>query len=104
MQSNLNPVYSRVKDLLDNKRLVLFVGTGCQVAAIKSYLGREYDNLLCMDLVCYGVPSPMIWKEYIQSLNTEYGNSGVKSISFRVKKPSWKEYSCLLYTSPSPRD
>ncbi|WP_195303602.1 Coenzyme F420 hydrogenase/dehydrogenase, beta subunit C-terminal domain [Blautia wexlerae] len=93
VQSNLNPVYSRVKDLLDNKRLVLFVGTGCQVAAIKSYLGREYDNLLCMDLVCHGVPSPMIWKEYIQSLNTEYGNSGVKSISFRVKRPSWKEYS-----------
>ena len=93
VQSNLNPVYSRVKDLLDNKRLVLFVGTGCQVAAIKSYLGREYDNLLCMDLVCHGVPSPMIWKEYIQSLNTEYGNSGVKSISFRVKRPSWKAYS-----------
>ena len=46
-----------------------------------------------MDLVCHGVPSPMIWKEYIQSLNTEYGNSGVKSISFRVKRPSWKEYS-----------
>lgn len=38
----------------------------------------------------------MIWKEYIQSLNTEYGNSGVKSISFRVKKPSWKEYSLSL--------
>ena len=35
----------------------------------------------------------MIWKEYIQSLNTEYENSGVKSISFRVKRPSWKEYS-----------
>ena len=93
VQSNLNPVYSRVKDLLDNKRLVLFVGTGCQVAAIKSYLGREYDNLLCMDLVCHGVPSPMIWKEYIQSLNTDYGNSGVKSISFRVQRPSWTEYS-----------
>ena len=93
VQSNLNSVYSRVKHLLDNKRLVLFVGTGCQVAAIKSYLGREYDNLLCMDLVCHGVPSPMIWKEYIQSLNTEYENSGVKSISFRVKRPSWKEYS-----------
>lgn len=93
VQSNLNPVYSRVKDLLENKRLVLFVGTGCQVAAIKSYLGRTYDNLLCIDLICHGVPSPMVWEKYIQHLDKEHGNSGVKSISFRVKKPSWKEYS-----------
>lgn len=93
VQSNLNPVYSRVRDLLKNKRLVLFVGTGCQVAAIKTYLGRSYDNLICIDLICHGVPSPMIWERYIQYLDKEHGDSGVKSISFRVKKTSWKEYS-----------
>lgn len=97
VQSDMNFIFDRVKKVLKNKRLVLFVGVGCQVAAIKTYLGKEYDNLICVDLICHGVPSPMVWKNYIKHLDGTHGRSGIKSVSFRVKKPSWKEYSLSVH-------
>ena len=66
IQSRMNDTYKNVrKDLLDERR-VLFTGTSCQVAGLKSFLGREHFNLLCIDIVCHGVPSPAVWEKYLE--------------------------------------
>ena len=57
IQSRLGDTFKNVKVDLDAQRSVLFSGTSCQVAGLKKYLGKEYDNLFCVDIVCHGVPS-----------------------------------------------
>lgn len=57
IQSKLGDTFKSVKTDLDAKRSVLFSGTSCQVAGLKRYIGKEYDNLFCVDIVCHGVPS-----------------------------------------------
>lgn len=93
MQSSVGMIYHRARSILEEGRRLLFIGTGCQVAGLKSFLDRDYDNLLCVDLICHGVPSPLVWKNYINSLNSLHGASGIESVTFRKKKPSWKVYS-----------
>ena len=47
-------------------KLVLFSGTGCQVNGLKSFLGKEYENLICVDVICHGAPSPALWRKYAE--------------------------------------
>ncbi len=96
IQSKTGMIYRKTKEYLQEKRKVLFVGTGCQIAALKSYLGKTYENLLCVDLVCHGVPSPMVWRNYIEGLIQKHEGKSVKFISFRKKEPSWREYSIQI--------
>ena len=93
VQSSPNYIYRRVKQILLDGRWVMFVGTGCQVAALKKYVGLEYDNLICVDLVCHGVPSPKVWADYLDYLLCQHNAEKAQFVSFRTKKPSWKEYS-----------
>lgn len=65
-QSDMNGVFREIRGLLQQNRQVLFVGTPCQVAGLKCYLRKEYDNLLTADLVCRSIPSPKLWKEYLK--------------------------------------
>lgn len=65
IQSYVGTCYVQVKKRLQEGRHVLFSGTPCQIAALKSYLNRDYNNLLLIDIVCHGVPSPGFWKSYI---------------------------------------
>ncbi len=58
VQSNLDGVYRKVEQDLKSQKKVLFSGTPCQVMGLKNFLRREYSNLLTVDLLCYGVPSP----------------------------------------------
>ena len=53
---------------LKNNRKVMFSGTPCQVAALKHYLQHDYDNLLTVDIICHGVPSPKVWNLYLDEL------------------------------------
>ena len=53
----INNIYTKVKEDLINKKNVLFIGTPCQVAGLKSYLLKNYDNLITVDIICHGVPS-----------------------------------------------
>lgn len=66
IQSKMADTYKRAQQDLKSGRKVLFSGTSCQVAGFRKFLGREYENLLCVDIICHGVPSPLIWKEYIE--------------------------------------
>lgn len=65
-----NTYYNAKKDLIEGKK-VLFSGTACQIAGLKKYLGKDYINLLCIDLICHGVPSPKVWKRYIDEISGE---------------------------------
>lgn len=109
-QSNMGDIYSEVKKYLNLDRKVLFSGTACQIAGLKSYLGKEYANLFTVDVLCHGVPSPKIWKKYLSALEQEYGKN-ILEINFRNKDSGWKNYSMkirfansLVYTSVFSKD
>ncbi len=84
VQSELNEVFSEIKDTLAENVLVMFTGTPCQVAGLLSYLGNKPDNLICVDFVCRGVPSPKLWKNYIEMMQSEY-KSKITEVKFKNK-------------------
>lgn len=95
VQSNIGNNYKKAKDFLESKRLVLFSGTPCQIAGLKSYLKKTYPNLLTIDLVCHGVPSAKVWKDYATSLEKTY-NDKITNVQLRYKKPSWLSSSVKI--------
>jgi len=90
VQSKIGDTYKQVKFFLDNKRLVLFCGTPCQIYGLKNYLKIEYENLILVDFVCHGVPSPEVWKAY---LDRNFDKDDIININFRDKKTGWNQYS-----------
>ena len=88
IQSNIKGIYPQIEKLLQANKKVLFSGTPCQVAGLKSFLKKEYQNLLTIDIVCHGVPSPKVLQKYIQerALNTD---EKILSIDFRNKEAGW---------------
>ena len=91
VQSNLNNCYKEIKELLNKGKLILFTGVPCQIQGLKSFLSKDYENLICVDVICHGVPSPKIFKKYILELEQEY-KSEIKNIDFRYKQDSWKNF------------
>ena len=85
-QSDLSGVFSQVKTRLDRGQLVLFSGTPCQVAGLLRFLRTPRENLITVDFVCHGVPSPMVWSEYVKHLGD------VTSIDLRAKDTGWSRY------------
>lgn len=94
-QSNMGNTYSKVKKYLKLDQKVLFSGTACQIAGLKSYLGKEYTNLFTVDVLCHGVPSPKVWKKYLSALEQEYGKN-ISEINFRNKDSGWKNFSMKI--------
>ena len=84
VQSDLGKCFDEIEDRLKLGIYVLFIGTGCQIYALKKYLSKSYDNLFCIDLICHGVPSPKVQREYITYLQKKYGD--IKHINNRYKK------------------
>lgn len=68
VQSEPGQIYKNIRKLLLEDKQVFFLGTPCQVAGLRSYLGKEYQNLFTIDLVCHGVPSPRLFKSYLKSI------------------------------------
>ena len=95
VQSTIGNTFSLAKQYLQEGRKVLFTGTPCQIAGLYSYLGKEYDNLITQDIICHGVPSPMLWKKYIE-LREDKSGARIQGVSFRHKKTGWKTYSIHL--------
>lgn len=83
VQSQTAGIYKDVARLLKEGKTVLFTGTPCQVAAIRNFTGDKYDNLLTVDILCHGVPSPKVWEYY---LNENFDKSQIKDIIFRNKR------------------
>ena len=95
VQSEIGGSYKEIKKHLQEGRQVLFSGTPCQVAGLKSYLKKDYDNLLCLDFICHGVPSPDLWKRYVEFCE-EKNDSKLTAASFRDKSESWGSFSMRL--------
>lgn len=95
VQSRIGNSYKYAKKFLESGRLVYFSGTPCQIAGLYSYLRKSYDNLITQDLICHGVPSPMVWLKYIE-YRENLANSKTKKISFRSKISGWNNYSILF--------
>lgn len=91
VQSRTDAAYCEVIGFLNRHRPVLFSGTPCQTAGLKSFLGREYDWLFCVDFICHGVPSPKAWRRYLDFQESKSGSSAVYA-SFRDKRHGWKAY------------
>lgn len=85
IQSSLSTSFGKVKEFLDAGRRVVFSGTPCQVAGLYAFLGKQYDNLLCIDLICHGVGSPKFFLSVIEFYEKKYG-SKIVGYSFRHKK------------------
>lgn len=93
IQSNINTIYKEIKKYLDEQKSVLFTGTPCQIAGLKSFLrNKEYPNLYTLDLVCHGVPSNLIFQSYKSWLEKKY-NSTIIDYKFRDKKWSWAKFN-----------
>lgn len=93
VQSIIGDTYKNAKEFLDNDRYVLFTGTPCQIEGLLRYLKKDYKKLYTQDIVCHGVPSPKVWKKYLQyRLKTD--NESPLKINFRDKEQEgWHLFS-----------
>lgn len=94
VQARTEKAYIDAKKFLQDGRSVLFSGTPCQIAGLKHFLRIEYDNLLTVDIVCHGTPSPKVWDRYLDEVLGECGK--VKELSFRNKTHGWRNFSFKL--------
>ena len=85
VQSDTGDSYTKVRGFLEQGRRVVFSGTPCQVAGLRSYLGKGYKNLFTVDLVCHGVPSQLVFDRYLKELS-EKRNTPINYYSFREKR------------------
>lgn len=110
LQSRTGDTYKQARDFLKAGRKVLYSGTSCQIAGLKKFLRKEYENLITVDVVCHGAPSPLVWRTYLDDLiKCPKGTAGKNSvclslnempvitgISFRDKSTGWKKYGFVL--------
>lgn len=93
-ESRLGNSFRNIKNELEEDRIVLFAGTPCQNAGLKAYLHKDYKNLICLDFVCHGIPSPMVWREYIHYRAEQDNNAVIPvSINLRSKETGWSRYT-----------
>ncbi len=90
LQARTGNVYQSAKMDLDAGKSVLFSGTPCQVNGLKGFLQKDYPNLLCVDVICHGVPSLALWRKYVCHEEALYGK--LESVNFRCKNNSWNNF------------
>ena len=90
MQSRIGATYVQAERFLKDGRKVLYSGTPCQIAGLNHYLRKDYNNLITVDVICHGVPSPLVWRHYLKNV-TE--GQRVTDVVFRNKVHSWKKYN-----------
>lgn len=96
VQARVENAFMDVKRFLEEERKVLFSGTPCQVAGLHKFLRKQYDNLLTVDFICHGTPSPKVWRMYLNEVIKE--GQRISSIEFRNKRNGWKNFSfSILY-------
>ncbi len=128
VQSRIGKTYSQARGFLKKGRQVLYSGTPCQIAGLRKFLRKDYENLLTIDVICHGVPSPMVWQEYIREIkenaregentvslspnlpisegDTLLGHNDVRieGIAFRDKRLGWKKFSFALTLAEATAD
>lgn len=94
VQARMATAYADAKRFLAEGRKVLFSGTPCQIAGLHHFLRKHYDNLLTVDFVCHGTPSPKVWSMYLDEVICE--GQRISNIEFRNKAKGWNKFSFHL--------
>ncbi len=95
VQSASGDCYRTAKALLNDGRKVLYSGTPCQIAGLRAFLGKKYDHLITVDVICHGVPSGLLWRKYLNNIEEEM-QGATKSVNFRSKKVDWIHYGMQI--------
>lgn len=112
VQSKMGNCYAEARECLKKGRNVMFVGTPCQIAGLHHFLGKPYEKLLTVDFICHGVPSPAVWRWYIDRKSSEIARKSLKGmfyywrnrsnfvsdVEFREKTYGWKQFSMVIKT------
>ena len=96
VQSSQNDIYEQIKNYLLEDRWVLYTGTPCQVAGLKSFLREPYEKLVCVDIFCHGVGSPLYWNKYRTYMEKKYG-AKIKTVRFREKTYGYNSACMAVY-------
>lgn len=99
VQSRIGDCYREAENFLKSGREVMFTGTPCQITGLHKFLRKEYSNLLSVDCLCHGVPSPGVWRRYLceSVYKTDNNKDKITGIEFRNKNVGgWKNYSFLV--------
>lgn len=93
VQAKVGNAYTEAKKFLLEGKKVLFCGTPCQINGLRHFLGKDFDNLLCIDFACHSIPSPLIWEKYLSSLKR---HSKVSFVNFKDKTFGWNNYGLTI--------
>lgn len=123
VQSYVKNTYNEAKMFLNQGRLVLFTGTPCQIAGLKHFLRKPYSNLITLDFLCHGVPSPKVWSRYLDEIRCQgvsfaafrrlkakipfcssLKTFSIREINFRDKSDGWQKYRFVLRLSEADAD
>lgn len=120
LQSRMGNCYQEAEKFLQEKRQVLFTGTPCQITGLHRFLRKKYPNLLSVDILCHGVPSPGVWRKYLAEICHEINHSGnykkgietsftpqpiITDIEFRNKElKGWSQYNFVIKGKSSITD
>lgn len=89
LESYASGLYKEIKRLLTKGEKVLACGTPCQMAGLRAFLGKDYDNLIIVDFICRGVNSPKVYRSYLDSLENKYGSKVIK-VKAKNKELGWR--------------
>ena len=89
VQSAIGNTYKQAKEFLKKGKTVLFSGTPCQIDGLYGYLGKDYDNLITVDVICHGVPNAQFFDDYLQNEKAKENAQEVCGYAFRDKKKGW---------------
>ena len=95
VQSNPNITFKQAKIDLNNGLFVLYSGTACEIEGLKKYLQKDYNNLLTVDVICRSVPSPSLWKKYIEEKKKD---KDIERVYFREKRYGYKYSNLCMYS------
>ena len=98
VQSRIGDTFKQAEQFLKQGRQVLYSGTPCQIAGLKKFLRKEYDNLLAVECVCHSVPSPGVWRQYLSSFTSKRKCevTNICNLNFRDKITGWEGYSVSM--------
>lgn len=96
VRSEIGDSYQNVEKFLKDNRWVLFTGTPCQCNALRTYLNKDYPQLITCEIICHANPSQKVFKKYVKNLEENY-NKKVIDIKFRDKDTGWKNATPVIY-------
>ena len=91
LHAKVGDTFRQVKNDLENGKTVLISGTGCQINGLKMFLQKDYTDLLTVDVICHGTPSPKLWDIYVGYRESQSGEK-LESVNFRCKDNGWVNY------------